>query len=197
MRRRLPTAAVLLTPVSFHELRLARAFKPIAVYWVGRSFQGKPLTAVDDGSDYEAVNGMNAYYGDCEQSAFGQGCTLPLQITSVIYTPHSNADLAPYAKLQIRGVPAIAWNHGRQIEVYTSYLAIDITADTPRRALAAAQQLEPLNEPAPLVAGDLPPPSYTPGLRVDPPAQTLANALRALPATDTTLSIARPGMPRP
>lgn len=187
-------------PVSFHYLRLARSFKPIAIYWVGRTFGGVPLTAIDDGSDYSPTLGMTAYYGDCRQasSPLRGGCTLPLRITSVIYTPHGNDVLLPYRSLTIRGVPAIAYDRGRSLELYTGYLAIDVTADTPARALAAARLLTPLNEPAPLVGGDrLPPPDYTPGLPKDPRARELATALRNLGGTDTTLSILKPGRPLP
>lgn len=176
-------------PVSFHELRLARSFKPITFYWVGPSFDGISLTSVDDGYDYDPSVGMRVYYGNCDKpnSLLRTSCTLPLQITSVVYVPHSNSALGPRRQISVRGAPAVVYDGGRSIELYTGYLAIDIVADTARRARIAAQRLEPLNAPVP-PQPELPQPYFEPGVAGDPAATALATTLRSLPATDTTLT---------
>ncbi len=91
------------------------------------------------------------------------GCVLPLQVTTVIWHHHSNAALGrPVATSSCAACPATVFNGGRSIEVYTGKQAIDVVADTPARALAAARALRPLNAPG-SAQGPLPLPDYCPG----------------------------------
>lgn len=171
-----------------HDLRLARAFKVTTVYWAGPAVAGVPLTAVDDGYDYDPTIGMRVYYGDCAKhgSVLSTGrCTLPVEVTTVIYEPHANSGLGPHAMIRIRGVPAAVSDGGRAIELYTGHLAIDVHADTPARAIAVASALRPLNATG-SQRDNLPPPQYRPGAADDPRAKAIATELRAQPTEPTT-----------
>ncbi len=65
----------------------------------GPRFQGQPLVAADGLKGYNSEVGDSVYYGDCVSGhgVFGGGgsCTLPLQVTTVVYRLHSNAPLGP------------------------------------------------------------------------------------------------------
>ena len=153
-------------PVLGQELAEAQTFPYYRVYWVGPTFAGHPLAAADGQKGYIATVGDSVYYGDCVHSkgVFGVGsCQLPLQVTTVIYSLHSNASLGPQRNMVIRGVPATIYDEGRSIELYSGRVAIDIFSDTFVHALRAAGELLPLNAPG-SASGDLPPPVFCPGL---------------------------------
>jgi hypothetical protein len=144
----------------------AQVFPYYKVYWAGPSFQGNALAAVDGIKGYLPTVGDSVYYGDCvhHKGIFGGGsCLLPLQVTTVMYSLHSNATLGPQRNTVIRGVPAVVYDEGRSIELYTGRVAVDIFSDTYGHAVAAAQQILPINAPG-SATGDLPPPIYCPGL---------------------------------
>lgn len=171
-------------PLSMHEINVARRFTVYDIYWVGRRFQGIPLTAADFRREYNPQLGLSVYYGDCEVKVSllgGGGCTLPLEITTVCYVQHTNGGLGPRRNVRIRGVPAVVFDGGKSIELYTGYVAIDIYGDTPARALAAAQRVFPLNGPPaqrvfrPLLA----PPALKPDTKTTlPPGPHLTGAAR-------------------
>lgn len=148
------------------DLAEAQTFPYYRIYWVGRRFEGRPLAAVDGLKSYIAGFGDSVYYGDCIQKkgVFGGGsCSLPLQVTTVIYHVHSNKALGPQHNILIRHVPAVVYDEGRSIELYTGRVAIDIFSDTYAHAIAAARRVYPVNATgSPETA--LPPPIYCPGL---------------------------------
>ena len=109
----------------------------------------------------------------------GGSCTLPLQVTTVIYRLHSNQPLGPQRNMLIRGVPATVYDEGRSIELYSGRVAIDIFSDTFARARAAALQLRPLNASG-SAAGPLPRPVYCPVL-FGPQERSLQHAMGHLP----------------
>lgn len=153
-------------PISKGNLAEAQTFPYFRVYWVGRTFEGSPLAAVDGLKSYLASVGDSVYYGDCVQKKgiFGGGsCALPLQVTTQIYHLHSNKYLGPQRNALVRGVPAVIYDEGHSIEVYSGRQAIDIFSDTFAHAWAAAQQLLPVNAPG-SATGALPPPVFCPGL---------------------------------
>jgi hypothetical protein len=153
-------------PLSAQALAEARTFPYYRIYWAGPSFLGHPLAAADGLGGYLNTVGDSVYYGDCVRSKgiFGGGsCLLPLQVTTVIYRLHSNATLGPQRNIVVRGVPATVYDEGRSIELYSGRVAIDIFSDSIANALAAAQQLRPLNAAEP-PSTRLPPPVYCPGL---------------------------------
>jgi hypothetical protein len=170
-------------PISPTDLQLARQFPLYTTYWVGRDFQGIALTAADSKRDYDAVVGMRAYYGNCAKPSSllsTSGCRLPLEIATVLYHPHTNEGLGARREAVIRGVPAEIFNGGASIELYTGHLAVDIYADGPARALAAAQALRPLNR-AGAPVGNLAPARFdATGSKspVDPRVKAIADRLR-------------------
>ena len=163
-------------PLSLHEIGVARRFNVFDIYWVGRRFEGVPLTAADFRREYNPQLGLSVYYGDCEVkvSLLGNGgCTLPLEIKTVCYVQHRNAGLGPHRNTRIRGVPAVIYDGGKSIELYTGYVAIDVYADSPARALAAARHLFPLNGPPKqrVFTPRLAPPALPPDRRVKLPRE--------------------------
>jgi hypothetical protein len=161
----------------------AQTFPYYKLYWAGPTFAGHPLAAADGLKSYSAGIGDSVYYGDCVSGkgllGGGGSCLLPLQVTTVIYSLHSNAPLGPQRNMLIRGVPATVYNEERSIELYSGRLAIDVYSDTLAHALLAAEQLQPLNAPA-SASTKLPPPVYCPGLSGAVSAQ-LSAVMNTLP----------------
>jgi hypothetical protein len=169
-------------PISAGDLAEAQTFPYFRVYWVGRTFEGHPLAAVDGLKGYIASIGDSVYYGDCVQSKgiFGGGsCQLPLQVTTVIYHVHSNKALGPQRNILVRGAPAVVYDEGHSIEVYSGRVAIDLFSDSSAHALAAAQLLRPVNAPG-SASGNLPPPVYCPGL-YGPTSAAIEAVMQSLP----------------
>ena len=170
-------------PIAAAELAEAQTFPYYRIYWAGSRFQGLPLSAADGLKGYDSEIGDSVYYGDCVSGhgVFGGGgsCTLPLQVTTVIYRLHSNAPLGPQRNTLIRDVPATVYDEGRSIELYSGRLSIDIFADTFARGYAAALRLRPLNASG-SASGPLPLPVYCPGLS-GPQSYALEPAMNHLP----------------
>jgi hypothetical protein len=169
-------------PIGTHDLAEAETFPYYEIYWVGQRFIGQPLAAVDGEKGYINTVGDSVYYGDCVhgKGIFGGGsCVLPLQVTTVIYSLHSNSSLGPQRNIVVRGVPAAVYDEGRSIEIYSGRVAIDIFSDSFSHALRAATELLPLNAPG-SASGDLPAPVYCPELAGAVDA-TLARVMENLP----------------
>jgi hypothetical protein len=154
-------------PIAHAELAEAQTFPYYRIYWTGPHFEGKPLAAADGRKGYNTAIGDSVYYGDCTtgRGVFGGGgsCTLPLQVTTVVYRLHSNQPLGRQHNMLIRGVPATVYDDGRSIELYSGQLAIDIFSNSPARAYAGALGLRPLNA-AGSARTPLPLPVYCPVL---------------------------------
>jgi hypothetical protein len=153
-------------PLAAGTLAEAETFPYFRIYWTGPTFAGQPLAAADGQQNYDSGIGDSVYYGDCvhRKGIFGGGnCLLPLQVTTVIYGLHSNATLGPQSNALIRGVPAVVYDEGRSIELYSGRTAIDIFSDTFAHAHRAALELRPINAPG-SATGKLPPPVFCPGL---------------------------------
>jgi hypothetical protein len=165
------------------DLAEAQTFPYYRVYWVGPRFANRPLAAVDGLKSYIPSVGDSVYYGNCVQKkgVFGGGsCSLPLQITTVIYHVHSNKALGPQHNILIRGVPAVVYDEGRSIELYTGRVAVDIFSDTYAHAIAAAQLVRPVNAPG-SARGALPAPVFCPGLS-GPQEAGVEQVMQTLPA---------------
>ncbi len=100
-------------------------------------------------------------------------------MTTVIYRLHSNAALGPQYNTLVRGVPAVVYDEGRSIEVYSGRQAIDVFSDTLAHALAATRQLQPINAPG-SASAPLPLPVYCPGLS-GPMGANLSEVMAHLP----------------
>jgi hypothetical protein len=170
-------------PVGMRELAEAQAFPFYRVYWVGPRFENLPLAAADGLRNYNLTTGDSVYYGGCvsgKSSALGgSGCVLPLQVATLIYVRHANAPLGAQRNTILRGVPAVVYDGGRSIELYSGRLAIDVFSEDLSAGLRAISGLRPLNAPG-SAAGPLPPPVYCPGLSGPRPAPLKA-LLRDLP----------------
>lgn len=173
----------------------AQTFPYYKLYWAGPTFAGHPLAATDGLKSYSAGIGDSVYYGDCVSGkgllGGGGSCLLPLQVTTVIYSLHSNTPLGPQRNMLIRGVPATIYNEERSIELYSGRVAIDVYSDTLAHALLAAGQLQPLNAPG-SASSKLPAPVYCPGLSGPTPPQleTVMNALPGHPCQKARAALA-------
>jgi hypothetical protein len=152
--------------LSAQALRPTRMMRDLPIFWAGTHFEGIPLTAADRPEDYLPALGLRVYYGDCGPHALlsSGGCTLPLEINSIIYRRHSTLDLGPQRPTRLRGVPAIVFDGGKSIELYTGRVSVDVYSNSPSRALHAVQALRTLNVSLvrrPRV--NLPPPESPPG----------------------------------
>jgi len=169
-------------PIDAQSLAEAQTFPYFKVYWVGTRFGAFPLTAADGKKSYISSIGESVYYGDCVhgKGVFqGGSCVLPLQVTTVVYRRHSNTTLGAQRNALIRGVPAVIYDNGRSIELYSGRVAIDVFSNNLVNALRAAALLRPLNAPG-SAAGPLAPPIYCPGLSGPIPA-AVGDALANLP----------------
>ena len=170
----------------------AQTFPYFPVYWAGRSFEGRPVAAVDGLRSYIPSVGDSVYYGDCVQAKgiFGTGtCKLPLQVTTVIFHVHTNGALGTQQNVVLRGVPAVIYEEGRSVELYSGQVAIDVYSDTAAHALAAVRLLRPANAPGSALS-PLPLPIYCPGLSGAVTAE-VAKVMANLPGKACQVSAAR------
>jgi hypothetical protein len=185
--------------VSAQELAQVETFPYYKVYWVGRSFLGNALTAVEaiENYIYTPLDGESIYYGSCASGGglLGEGtCKLPLEVKTLVWVPHSNRTLGPQQNALVRGVPATLYSHGRSIELYSGHLAILLTSDTPAHAMLAARSLRPLNASgAPGEA--LPPPTYCPGF-VGPLPRPVASIMAGVRSRLPRRACPHPSAPR-
>jgi hypothetical protein len=169
-------------PPRSSELAEAQTFPFFRVYFVGPRFGARPLAAADGIHNYNAATGTSVYYGGCASGRGGlggNGCVLPLQVATLLYARHANAPLGPQRNTVLRGVPAVVYDGGRSIELYTGRVAVDVYSEDLAAGLRAVAALRPLNAPG-AAAGPLPAPVYCPGLVPARPAAVQA-VLRNLP----------------
>lgn len=182
-------------PLSPAAIETAREFKEFTVYWAGPVLGNAKVTEADSPLYFYAPVGFTMYYGNCEprKGLHDGGCTLPLKITTSIYSPHSDASFGSQRWVQFHGVPAVIYHDGDEIELYTDRMNVDIVADTPQRAVSAAEALRPFNRGASTDFPAFPQPYYT----VDPTqaeldAQAQAAAAGSTSATGATSKIGPP-----
>jgi hypothetical protein len=127
-------------PIPHNELETL-IVAPYPVYWLGGSFDGKQITEVshDPGGAY-AVQ-----YGDCVTG--GQStCVPPLLVTTSPDNSFVPGGSTPQRATRVRGVTAVAAQHGETIEIPTAGVVVGVYADSAPLAAAAAQTLVPINE---------------------------------------------------
>jgi hypothetical protein len=185
------------TPLTVRELAEAQTFPFYRVYWVGPRFGSYRLVAADGRQNYVGSVGDSVYYGNClpgKTSALDSGgCELPLRVTTLIYTRQANASLGAQRNTILRGVPAVIYDGGDTVELYSGRVAIEVFSDDLSEALRAIRALRPINAPGSATGrfgdasaasvsqiGALPPPVYCPGLSGARPAAVRA-ALLDLP----------------
>jgi hypothetical protein len=185
-------------PLSAAALTTARTFKQYTVYWAGPEVGGAAVTEADSPLYFSAPVGFTMYYGNCEprRGLHDGGCTLPLKITTTIYSAHSDASFGPQRWVQFHGVPAVIYHGGDDIELYTDDKNVDIVADSPQRAVAAAEALRPFNRGTSPDDPAFPPPYFTPNpTQAQLNAQAVANG--PTDATGATSSIGPPSALEP
>jgi hypothetical protein len=170
-------------PITAGALAEAQTFPYFRVYWAGARFGSYRLVAADGRKNYSTAIGDSVYYGDCvagKSSALGEsGCELPLQITTAIYAMGPNMSLGAHRDTVLRGVPAVIYDGGRSIMLYSGRLTIHVSSDSLSEALAAVRALRPLNAPG-SATRPLPAPVYCPVLSGQQPRR-LQRAMQHLP----------------
>ena len=111
------------------------------VYWLGGSFRGHAITEVAQ----DPGGATSIQYGDCLQG--GQGtCVPPLRVvTSPDNSFLPGGAFAPRRAASVRGVSAVLAQGGDTVEIPTGPVVVDIYAQSPRLAAAAAQTIVPIN----------------------------------------------------
>jgi hypothetical protein len=129
-------------PVPHSELE-KMVVSPFAVYWVGGSFQGMPLT--DAGPDPSGA--FTVQYGNCVQG--GQGtCTPPLRIVTNPDNSFLPGGGTPASLTRLRGVPAKLTEPGRAVAIPTGPVVVDVYARDASLAKAAASAMVAINRPS-------------------------------------------------
>jgi hypothetical protein len=186
MRRSLAAALVCLTALALsacgdtiQDQPISRsALEPMVlqhaypVYWLGGEFQRLAITeaAHDPGGAY------TIHYGDCTRG--GQfTCVSPL---SIVTSPDNSFLPGPATarrELKLRGVRGVVAQQGATIEIATGGVVVEIQAENPRLARAAAQAMTPINR-AGLPGAPLPPPLPDTGFAATPLAAQLPPGAR-------------------
>jgi hypothetical protein len=140
-------------PIS-HKTLESLLLAPYPVYWLGGSFHGMAITeASQDPSGAFAVQ-----YGDCAEG--GQNtCIRRLQMVTSPDNSFIPAGSQPHRPVRIRGVTGVAAQADETIELPTAGVVVDIYANSPRLARAAAETAVPINdvgEPAAPLPSPLP-----------------------------------------
>jgi hypothetical protein len=176
-------ASVHPAPITAGALAEAQTFPYFRIYWAGDRFGAYRLVAADGRKNYNTAVGDSVYYGDCvtgKSSALGEsGCELPLQITTAIYQMVPSTSLGSRRDTLLRGVPAVIYDDGRSILLYSGRVTIHVSSDSFAEALAAVRGLRPLNAPG-SAHRPLPAPVYCPVLSGPQPRQ-LQHAMQHLP----------------
>jgi hypothetical protein len=106
------------------------------VYWLGGAFERLPIIAVgrDPSGAYEIQ------YGNCTQGGENV-CVTPLQIVTSPDNSFRPGGSTPQRAVSVRGVPGTVAQGGKTIELSTGGVVVDIYADRPVLARAAAQSV--------------------------------------------------------
>lgn len=150
------------------ELDAVRRFHDFPLYWLGRSFDGLPLSSAEDPRkqirDRRAVGHRATVtfdYGNCEVTESAEGCAPPLVVTS---EPGHRAERYDGAAEPISalGAPGRMIAFGQEtytIEIYTGRVIIGIEGGSRRQVRDAVAALRRANPPGPVLRR-LPPPRF-------------------------------------
>jgi hypothetical protein len=129
-------------PPSFLEPLVTQEEFP--VYWLGGLFHRLAITSIgrDPSGAYEIA------YGNCIEG--GQSvCVTPLQIVTSPDNSFRPGGSTPTRIVPLRGEPSVVLQSGRTIEVPTGAVVVDVYADSPTLARAAAETMVTINAPEP------------------------------------------------
>jgi hypothetical protein len=120
---------------------------PFPVYWLGGSFRGLDVTE----ATHDPSGAFSVQYGDCLQG--GQGaCVPPVRVVTSPDNSFLPGGSAPSRATRVRGVAATLAQAGRTVVIPTAGVVVDIYAENPRTAAAAAATIVPINAIATLGA---------------------------------------------
>jgi hypothetical protein len=110
------------------------------VYWLGGTFQRLPIINVgrDPSGAYEIQ------YGNCTQGG-EDVCVTPLEIVTSPDNSFRPGGSTPLRLISVRGVPGTLAQDGKTIELSTGGVVVDIYADSPALARAAAHDTVAIN----------------------------------------------------
>jgi hypothetical protein len=110
------------------------------VYWLGGAFHGLPIISVArDPSEAYAIK-----YGNCIQGGENV-CVTPLEVVTSPDNSFRPGGATPQRRISVRGVASTAAQGGRTIEVSTGGVVVDVYADSPALARAAAAAMVSIN----------------------------------------------------
>ncbi len=155
------------TPSVLESLVIQEAFP---VYWLGGSFQGLPITHVG----HDPSGAYEIQYGNCIVGG-ETVCVTPLQIVTSPDNSFLPGGGAKQSAVLIRGVRGRSDLGGKALALATGDVVVDLYADKPALARAAAEAMAMINAPsipgAPLAPpqpntgyGELPLPSQQPAI---------------------------------
>jgi hypothetical protein len=127
------------SPAALEPLVMQEEF---SVYWLGGVFRGLAITGVgrDPSGAYEIQ------YGNCTTGGENV-CVTPLQIVTSPDNSFRPGENAPHSVVTVRGLSGLAAKGGDTIELATGGVVVDIYANSPALARAAAQTMVTINAP--------------------------------------------------
>ncbi len=129
-------------PVAPSSLEPLVAQEQFPVYWLGGAFRGLGITRVarDPSGAYQIQ------YGNCTVGG-ESACATPLQIVTSPDNSFIPGGGAPQRQVPIRGVPGIASSGGETLVVATGGVVVDLYANSPALARAAAAAMVTIGAP--------------------------------------------------
>ena len=112
------------------------------VYWLGGAFRGLGITHV-------ARNPSGAYeiqYGDCTVGG-ENACVTPLEVVTSPDNSFLPGGDAPQRRVSVRGVRAVSARGGETLVVATGGVVVDLYANSPALARAAAAEMVAIGTP--------------------------------------------------
>jgi hypothetical protein len=176
-------------PSALEPLVIQEAFP---VYWLGGTFQGLPITNVgrDPSGAYEIQ------YGNCLLGGESV-CVTPLQIVTSPDNSFLPGGGTTQSAVLIRGVHGHSALSGRALSLPTGGVVVDLYADKPALARAAAEAMVTINSSSAPSIGrasrDPLPPSDLPGTPLASPLPNTGYGERALPSQQPALAPAGVG----
>jgi hypothetical protein len=128
-------------PIS-HTLLEDLIVSPFPVYWMGNTLEGQSVTEVTH--DYS--DSFSVEYGTCLHGGEGT-CVTPLRIVTSPDNSFLPGGSGSTHRRLIRGSQAVVAQGGKALIIPTGPVVVDIYADSPALAQAAARIMVPINEP--------------------------------------------------
>jgi hypothetical protein len=122
------------------------------VYWLGRNFEGMPITTMDR----DPGGAFDAAYGNCLEG--GQGtCVTPVLIVTSPDNSFVPGGGGPLRHITVRGRRVVLAQRGRTLQIPTGPVIVNIYASSPALARQVAEMISPMNQSG-SPAAPLPPP---------------------------------------